>query len=178
MIDRFRAFLDRPLDPSAGRAILVLAAAIFLGFAAIVVVAGGEHGPADRSGAAMPAQATTPSAPPPPEPDVDRLERRGAPAPSARIRRQDPQDRRGSAAARRTASALRAHRALQHVPYRRGELAIDLVGADRGRAVLRVSAPSRAAGRRGWSEFLRRFHDRGGSYVMRLVASGEGDRRG
>ncbi|MBK5218934.1 MAG: hypothetical protein JJE35_03995, partial [Thermoleophilia bacterium] len=80
-------------------------------------------------------------------------------------RRQDPQDLPGSEAATRLAEALRERRALQHVPYRRGELAIELVGARRGKAVLRVSAPDRAAARRGWGEFLRRYRDAGASYL-------------
>lgn len=173
MIDRFRAFLDRPLDPAAARAILALASAILLGVAALVVLAGGERQPTERLGAAMPRETSAAPHPPAAISDVDQLERDHAKERAARIPRQDPQDRRGSAAARRAARALRAHRALQHVPYRRGELAIVLVGADRGRAVLRVSAPSRVAARRGWRAFLRRFHDRGEAYTARFVARGE-----
>ena len=42
MIDRLRALLDRPLDPSAARAILVFASAILVGFAGLFVLAAGE----------------------------------------------------------------------------------------------------------------------------------------
>ena len=161
MADRLRALLDRPLDPSAARAILVLASAIFVGFTATLVVA-----------ASQPERPTSPErgsaevAPPPvsstaPEPP-------GSTHPAEL--RQDPQDVRGSAAARRAARAVRTHRALQHVPYQRGDLAIILVGAEGHRAVLRVSAPTRAAGRRGWRAFLRRFRDRGEAYIARFVA--------
>lgn len=165
MIDRFRSLLDRPLDPSAARAVLVLASAIFLGFAAVVVLAAGEPGPAVQS---RPAKAThteqVPSTAPRPTPGASRPEsRRDRPA-----RRQDPQDRHGSKAARRAGRELRAHRALQHVPFRRGALRIDLVGAERGHAVLRVSAPNLEAARRGWRAFLLRYSDSGTSYRPRF----------
>jgi hypothetical protein len=171
MADRLRAFLDRPLDPSAARAILVLASAIMLGLAALFVLAGSEP---DRptSQKAQPAVAS-PSAPVAPVEEVEdeAVEHR----PSARP--QDPQDVEGSTAARRAARALRSHRALQRVPYRHGELAIVLVGARGNRAVLRVSAPNLSSARRGWRAFLRRFHDRGKAYIARFVARGEGRRR-
>jgi hypothetical protein len=72
--------------------------------------------------------------------------------------------------------ALRSHQALQHVPYRRGELAITLVGARGHRALLRVSAPTLSSARHGWRAFLRRYHDRGEAYIARFVARSE--RRG
>lgn len=169
MADRLRALLDRPLDPSAARAILVLASAILVGFTAIFVLAASqperptspERGSAE---AAAPPPASAPVLEPPKSPRPAEL-------------RQDPQDVRGSAAARRAARALRAHRALQHVPYRRGNLAINLVGAEGHRAVLRVSAPTRAEGRRGWRAFLRRFRDRGEAYIVRFVVGDAGVRR-
>ena len=68
------------------------------------------------------AEAPTPSSAPALEPPPE--------APRRAELRQDPQDVRGSAAARRAARALRSHRALQHVPYRGGEVRIALVGAE------------------------------------------------
>ena len=161
MVDRLRALLDRPLDPRAGRAIVVLATAISLGFAFVVVLAGsaeqgsrsvsvidrGEVRTASGSQAgALPIEAPT---------SVPRKARR----------RQDPQDDRGSAAGRRAESALRTHRALQHVPYHRGKVTIALKGARRGRAVLLVRAQTLAAARRGWRSFLQRFSDSGDAYL-------------
>jgi hypothetical protein len=168
MVDRLRALLDRPLDPNAARAILVLASAILVGFAAIFVLAASQpERPTslDRSTDAVlppPALATA-------------VEPQRSPRPAEL--RQDPQDLRGSAAARRAARAVRSHRALQHVPYRRGNLAINLVGAQGHRAVLQVSAPTRGAGRRGWRAFLRRFRDRGGAYIARFVLADAGAKR-
>jgi hypothetical protein len=169
MADRLRAFLDRPLDPSAARAIVVFASAILLGLAALFVLAGSED---ERpiSQEARPAVAS-PSLPVAPVEEVEAPEHR----PPARP--QDPQDVEGSVAARRAGRALRSHRALQHVPYRRGELAITLVGARGDRAVLRVSAPNLSAARRGWRAFLRRHHDRGEAYIARFVTPDEGRRR-
>jgi hypothetical protein len=156
--------------------VLALASAIFLGFAAVVVLDMGEPGPAvhSRPAKATPAEqapssaALLPSSPA----DVGQLGSRSGRA----GRRQDPQDRPGSAAARRTSRALRTHRALQHVPYRRGEVAIALVGARNGQAVLRVSAPNIAAARRGWRAYLRRYRDDGRAYLPRF--RGPGDARG
>jgi hypothetical protein len=171
MADRLRALLDRPLDPSAARAILVLASAILVGFTAIFVLA------ASQSERPISPERRSAEVAPPKEPAASAA----AVAPPESTRpvelRQDPQDARGSAAARRAARALRSHRALQHVPYRRGDLAINLVGAEGHRAVLRVSAPTRAAGRRGWRAFLRRFRDRGEAYIARFVVGDAGARR-
>lgn len=171
MIDRLRLLLDRPLDPSAAQAILAFASAILLGLAAVFVLAASEPNRPTPQG--LRATAPTSSAP---AASVEGVEDEAAEQrpPS---RRQDPQDEAGSAAARRAARALRSHRALQHVPYRRGELAITLVGARDDRAVLRVSAPNLPVARRGWRAFLRRYHDRGEAYIARFVARGEGRRR-
>lgn len=167
MVDRLRALLDHPLDPSVARAILVFASAILLGLAGLFVLASGEPDrPTPRK--ARP-EVASPSAPAAPVEEV----KVKAPGHRLPIPRQDPQDIEGSAAARRAARALRSHRALQHVPYRRGELAITLVGARGDRAVLRVSASAR----RGWRAFLRRYHDRGEAYIARFVARAEGRRR-
>jgi hypothetical protein len=170
MADRLRAFLDRPLDPSAARAIVAFASAILLGLAALFVLAGSE---AERpiSQAGRPAASPSVPATAIEEVEGEAVEHR----PPARP--QDPQDVEGSAAARRAARALRSHRALQHVPYRRGELAITLVGTRGVRAVLRVSALNLSSARRGWRAFLRRYHDRGEAYIARFVARGEGRRR-
>lgn len=169
MIERFRTFLDRPLDPAAGRAILALATATLVGFAAVFLLAGGEpHGVEPASVTSSPTIAA---------PDVDQLDFDAGGSDQAQLPEQDPQDRPGSAAARRAARALRERRALQHVPYSLGAVSIVLVGADRGRAVLRVSAPTRAEARRGWHEFLDRFGDRGSSYKPQFVAALDRTRR-
>lgn len=171
MIDRLRALLDRPLDPSAARAILVFASAILVGFGALFVLAARE-----------PDQPTSPGHPSvaaaPPCPVVSTQVVEGNPAEDhAAPRRQDPQDVEGSRAARRADRALRSHRAIQHLPYRRGELAITLAGARGDRALLRVSAPNLRAAHRGWRAFLRRYHDRGKAYIARFVLRHEGRSR-
>ncbi len=159
MVDRLRALLDRPLDPSAARAIVALASAILLGLAALFALAASEAGrppsPEVRPATAFP---FAPSAP------VEAAEEEAA---ENRLptRRQDPQDRKGAAAARRAAHALRSHRALQHVPYRDGDVTVALVGAKGSRAVLRVSASTVSAARRGWHRFLSRYRDFGRAYV-------------
>lgn len=158
MVDRLRALLEEPLDPRLGRAVVVLASAILLGLAALFILAArqpetstrAEEPPAARS---MSGSATADLAPAP------------TPETPAAPRRQDPQDQEGSAAARRAARALASHRALQHVPYRSGELVVELVGARGHRAVLRVSAATVQAARAGWWRFLRRYRDSGRAYI-------------
>lgn len=167
MFERFRAFLDRPLDPAAGRAILALATATLVGFAAVFLLAGGEPHGVD------PATVTSP--PTAVEPDVDQLDLDAGGSYRAQLPKQDPQDRPGSSAARRAARALRERRALQHVPYSLGAVSVVLVGADRGRAVLRVSAPTPAAARRGWRTFLNRYEDRGSAYIPVFATRGGED---
>jgi hypothetical protein len=171
MIDRLRAVLDRPLDPSAARAILVFASAILVGCAGLFVLAAAQPDP--------PTSPRNPSVPAAlPSPGITTQAVEGHPAEDqAAPHRQDPQDVEGSLAARRTDQALRSHRAIQHVPYRHGELAIDLVGARGDRALLRVSASSLHAARRGWRAFLRRYHDRGKAYIARFALRGRGRRR-
>jgi hypothetical protein len=170
MVDRLRALLDRPLDPSAARAILVSASAILVGLAALFALAASQSDQPTSSGHPSVA-ASSPS--PAPIQAIEDNSAEGQAAPH----RQDPQDVEGSAAARLAARALRSHRAIQHVPYRRGELAITLAGARGERAVLRVSAPGLPAARRGWRAFLHRFHDRGEAYISRFVTGDEGRRR-
>lgn len=156
MVDRLRALLDRPLDPGAARAILVLSSAILIGLAALFALAASEPGQS-TSHEVRPA-AASPSVP------IEGVEGEAAedrpPTP-----RQDPQDREGSTAARRVAQAMRSHRALQHVPYRDDEVTVALVGARGSRAVLRVSASTVSAARRGWTRFLSRYRDSGRAYV-------------
>jgi hypothetical protein len=163
--DRLRALLERPLDPRAGRAIVALAAAILLGFATLFALAAGEaprravpRKPTGSSAARRPARA--PQTIEPPALDAGSRARR--------LPRQDPQDEPGSAAAHRAARALRAHRALQHLPYSHGGVTIRIVGARGGRAVLAVGALTLAAARRGWRAFLRRYRDGGRAYVPRF----------
>lgn len=170
MVDRLSALLDRPLDPSAARAILVLSSAIFLGVAALFVLAGGED-ERPTSQEERPA-AVSPSAPGAPIGEVDDQAAEHRPT-----RRQDPQDEKGSAAARRAARALRTHRALQHVPYRDGAVTVTLAGARKSRAVLRVSGPTVRAARNGWHRFLRRYRDSGRAYVPVFRARGGAEDR-
>jgi hypothetical protein len=165
MADRLRVLLDRPLDPSAARAILIFASAILVGFAGLFVLAANQ-----------PDQSTSPGHP---------LGAAASPSPGAPIRvvegnwadgqavphRQDPQDVEGSAAAGRAARAIRSHRALQHVPYRDGELTIELIGARGSHAVLHVGASTVRAARRGWHRFLRRYRDSGRAYVPVFTVS-------
>jgi hypothetical protein len=157
MADRLRALLDRPLDPSVARAILVSASAILVGFTAIFLLAAiqAERPTTPKRGAAEEVARFPVSA------NAGQPQRSASPA----EHRQDPQDVRGSTAARRAARALRSHRALQHLPYRNGDLEITLVGARGNRAVLRVTAPSIREARRGWRRFLLRYRDAGGAYV-------------
>jgi hypothetical protein len=171
MIDRLRALLDRPLDPSAARAILAFASATLIGFAALFVLAASQPdqptSPGHRSAAASP-----------PSPVVSTQAVEGNPAEDhAAPRRQDPQDVENSAAAKRAARALRSHRALQHLPYRQGVLRVKIVGARGRRAVLRVSAPTIGEARRGWRRFLRRFRDSGSAYIPRFAVGAKGAAR-
>ncbi|MGN6817004.1 MAG: hypothetical protein ACTHK3_13130 [Solirubrobacterales bacterium] len=170
MIDRLRVLLDRPLDPSAARAILIFASAILVGFAALLVLAAGQAdrptAPAHPSASASPPDRAVPAPP-------AASHRTDSPVPPRR--RQDPQDIESSTASRRAARALRSHRALQHVPYRDGELRVVLVGARGHRAVLRVSASTVKEARRGWRRFLRRYRDSGRAYSPVFDVSGDGD---
>jgi hypothetical protein len=155
MVDRLRVLLEEPLDAAVGRAVVALASAIVLGLAALFVLAARE--PGTRAEAPATPRSTSAQAP---------VELEPAPVEeTAPRRRQDPQDQKGSPAARRAARALASHRALQHVPYRSGGLAVELVGARGHRAVLRVSAETARAARRGWGRFLRRYGDSGRAYI-------------
>lgn len=163
MIGRLRILLNRPLDQRVGQGVLVLACAITVGFATIVTLtgsAGQPSGPGRRSTVPITAQAAPAEANRPQAPATSR--RRPAKA------EQDPQDRPGSDAARRADRELREHRALQHVPYRRGPVRIALVGARGRRAILLVAAPTRARARAAWRSFLHRYSDSGHAYIPRF----------
>lgn len=167
MVDRLRACLDRPLDPRAGRWVLALASAVFLGVGLLSLLGELDRPASPEPGGPPPAaRAEAPVTRTPALAEDD-----GHPA----RRRQDPQDRRGSGASRRASRELRTHRALQHVPFRRGNLTITLAGARRGRAVLLVSAPGVGAARRGWRSFLRLYRDDGRAYLVHLRARRGGD---
>ncbi len=156
MVDRLRALLDRPLDPSAARAILVFASAILVGLAALFILAACEPDRQALAGRPSPAVLS----PTPIEAgEHDPAEGHAVP------HRQDPQDEEGSPAARRAARALRSHRAIQHVPYRSEGLTVELVGARRRRAVLRIRAATVQAARQGWRHFLRLYRDSGEAYL-------------
>lgn len=169
MIERLRFLLDRPLDPLAARAVVVFATAILLGLAAIFVLGASRPGPAavlHEQGLSAQARPGRPSGRAP----------LGASASPRSRPRQDPQDEKGSLAAKRAARVLRSHRALQHVPFRQGDLSIELVGAQGGRAALRVSAPTLSAARRGWRLFLHHYRDMGRAYVPRFDAGSSNGR--
>jgi hypothetical protein len=161
MVDRLRALLEEPLDPRAGRAVLVLASAILLGLASLFILAAREPDGGDPRANAQ-APAAVPSAPASlPTGDVEQERAESHPT----HRRQDPQDLEGSPAARRAARALRSHRALQHVPYRSDGLTVELIGARGHRAVLCISAETVRSARQGWHRFLRRYRDSGRTYI-------------
>lgn len=169
MIDRLRVLLDRPLDPSVARAIVVLSGAILLGLAALFVLGVGERGTVAETEGPR-------TAPPMSEAASGDLEPVPIDEATSPRYRQDPQDQKGSPAARRVALALAAGRALQQVPYRGSGISIELVGARGDRAVLRVTAGTVEAARRGWRSFLGRYRDAGHAYIAIFRARrGEGD---
>jgi hypothetical protein len=172
MVDRLRALLEEPLDPSAARAVVVLASAILLGFAGLFVLAAGEDD--EGSPRSVVSRAASPSPTSLPPAAVEPTPAEAHPP----LHGQDPQDREGSHAARRAERALRSHRALQHVPYRSGQVAVVLVGARGDRAVLRVSAPTLGAARLGWRSFLSRYRDSGRAYLPTFRATGSSRPRG
>jgi hypothetical protein len=169
---RLREPAERPLDPSAGRIVALLGGAVCLGFAVLIglgLTGPGATGPARpiASSQALSRVAARPAVP---------VARRAAARGTGSRFSQDPQDRPGSAAARRADRGLAVHRALQHVPWRHGGVSIDLVGAIGSKAVLAVRATVVAEAHRGYRAFLRRFHDDGRAYLPRFRA--RGDHRG
>lgn len=165
MIERFRAFLDQPLGHGAARAILSLSSAILVGLALLFVLAASQPGRPNPPGRA-------PSTAPPQAPRLwtPAVGRQGEQA--GAIGQQDPQDVPGSPAARRAARALESHRALQHVPFESEALTVELVGARGHRAILRVTASTIGAARRGWRGFLGRYQDAGRAYIPIFNARG------
>jgi hypothetical protein len=161
VIERLRVLLDRPLEPSVARAVLLFALAVGAGFAVLLALAGIGWTPRIET-APMRSSAIERPDPRVPAPGIG----------PAAVPSQDPQDRPGSAAHRHAAVELADHRALQHVPFEGDGVSIVLVGARGGRAVLRVRAPTRADARHGWNFFLRRFDDRGDAYVPRFEGGG------
>ncbi len=167
MIGRLRELAERPVAPGVARAIVstALVVTVALGCLVALGVAGhrdpvaGHHDP----GSAV----ARPVAPAPTRPTES------ATASTVARRRQDPQDRPGSAAHRRVARELASHRALQHVPWHRGRVSIDLVGVEEGRAVLAVRGSSLAVDRHRWRAFLRRWKDDGHSYLPRFEVESE-----
>jgi hypothetical protein len=162
VVERLRALLERPIDPPVARATLALAVATSVGFAIVALLGGIGDRPSGRAQTARTAPVR-----------AEAVEQAGAiPAPSSgMVSRQDAQDRAGTRTHRRASREVAEHRALQHVPYRAGGVSIELVGAERGRAVLLVKAPTVAAARRGWGRFLRRFDDPGRAYLPRFEGS-------
>jgi hypothetical protein len=170
VVDRLRDLAGRPLDRRVARAALTLGLAVTVGFCLLVALAEVGRRADPGLGARVPAGPTTPA---PSVPATRSVPDSPASGPTPRTRpRQDPQDRRGSAARRRAAAELESHRALQDVPWRQGDVAIELVGAMASRAILRVGGPDIAAARRGYRSFLRRFDDHGRAYLPRFRASG------
>lgn len=171
MVERLRDLLSRPIDPLGARAVVGLALAVGIGFSAVALLGAIDHDPAGGSD-------------PLPAPKASALVAEGTEAQevvakessAAAVAAQDRQDRPGTTAHRRARRELALHRALQHLPYRSGGGSIELVGARKGRAVLRVRAASIADAQRCYRLFLRRFHDDGHAYrpTFRGEAGGHG----
>jgi hypothetical protein len=173
VIDLIRNLLDRPLDPRLARAVVMLAITVTFAFAMLVtfgVIAGSVPSEVeDRGNRATRA----PSTPPTESAEAPRgeSEEGASTRPGDRPRpEQDPQDRPGTEDYRRGREELRAHRALQHLPYERGGVAIVLAGADRGRAVVRVTAGTVGRAKQEWRAFLARYRDGGEAYEPRFAA--------
>jgi hypothetical protein len=165
VIGRLRDLAERPLDRRTARAVLILGLAVTIGVSLLVGLAAVERGDGptaadSRPAGARPASSVSPDA-------ITATPARG-PRPG-----QDPQDRPGSTARRRAVAELESHRALQHVPYTRRGVTVQLIGARGSRAVLRVTAPTTQAARTGWRSFLRRFDDPGTAYIP-LFRGGRG----
>lgn len=165
MVERLRALLEAPHDPAVARAVVVLACIVTVCLMTVVGLGGTGSGPVEgRSQSTLKASSSRPV------PETATEHRR------VRVRRteplQDPQDRPGTAAARRAHRELGSHRALQHLPYRRGGVAISLIGARGPRAILRVEASTVAVAHRAWRTFLRRYGDDGRAYLPAFKVKG------
>lgn len=167
MVERLRALLEHPLDPRVARAVVTLASVVSVGFGVLIALGvsarGGVHAEAPTRRPA--AHAAVRSALAGPVPRGEAGARTEAVPP-----RQDPQDRAGTAARAQAERELERHLALQHLPYRRGGIRIDLVGARGDRAVLAIRAPTLQQARRGYRVFLHRYGDEGRSYLSRFRA--------
>jgi hypothetical protein len=161
--NQLRALLETPISRTQARvAFAISATVVLLAAAALILLADERPISTHAPGAGEPRSVAVA---PPPAPLVATTP---APARSTVGPRQDPQDQPGSRAARRAARALATHAALQHVPYRRGGVRIELTGARDGRALLTVTAPTRPRARAAWRAFLARFHDSGRAYRLHL----------
>jgi hypothetical protein len=167
VIARLRTLRDRPLDPGITRALVVLAGAVCAGLALLVglglLTPRPTRPPSSRAPVARSARTARPSVVGRPTPA--RIPRTDRPA-------QDPQDRPGSGAAAHARRELATHRALQEVPWHRGGLSVELVGARAGKAVVEVRAETIAAARRGYRRFLRHFDDPGRAYLPKFRRRG------
>lgn len=166
---RLRALAERPLDPAIGRVVALLAGAVCVGFATVVGLGllGPGGGTAPRPEGRPRVAAVSPASATPVDHGTTTASHRPA---------QDPQDRPGTPSARRAHHELATHRALQHLPWRRGALTIRLIGASGPKAILAVDARSLTAARRGYRSFLRAFDDHGLAY--RPLFRARGGRRG
>jgi hypothetical protein len=178
MRDTGRSWGDQPARLVLSACVVVLAAAVIL-----VVGAGHHKHPhtlrpvrASRPVVLAPIPttlATTAPTPTPSTPAASPSTRQVSSQKGTRVPQQDPQDRRGSPAAKRAARALASHRALQHIPYRHGPVSITLTGAlPDGKAILIVTAPTLREARAGWRRFLARYHDNGRAYQPHFEAIG------
>jgi hypothetical protein len=133
--------------------VVLLALAVGLGAVIVVALAGVDRAPvAGRPTTTPIIRRAAPSTP-------------GNDKATVEVPRQDPQDRPGTATHRRAAAELAEHRALQHIPFERGGVSIEIVGARQRRAVIRIQAATTSAGRRAWKAFLARYDDPGDAYV-------------
>ena len=186
MRERSRSWTQRQL-PEGRKGVFAVCAGVLLVIAAALILlhaSGQDHqgasshrvAPSRAVVLAPSAAATTPVTPT--APAASKHKKRSS-ATRKRIAAQDPQDHRGTKAAKRAARALASHRALQHVPYRHGAVTIRLTGAlKNGKAVLTVTAPTLREARAGYRRFLKRYHDAGRAYRPRFVARKKAARRG
>ncbi len=170
MAERLRALLERPLDRGLARAVVALALAASTGFAVLVLLGavGRDAPPPSTPAAAGADRSSSPAVPVGPRSISGG--HAAADGRGHRVAGQDRQDRPGTESHRRALRESARHRALQHVPYRQGALAIALVGARGPRAVLSVDAPTAALARRAYRRFLHRFRDPGVAYLPRFAA--------
>lgn len=190
MRDGSRSWAQRPL-PEGRKGVFTVCAGVLLVIAAALILLHASdqhhhrtahHPAASRPVVLAPASAAT-------IPQGQTTTTKSASKPSKRKKRstttrtkvaaQDPQDHRGTPAAKRAERALASHRALQHVPYRHSAVTIRLTGALKdGKAVLTVTAPTLHDAKVGYRRFLKRYHDAGRAYRPRYVATRKAGGRG